>query len=58
MWMFGNVVAKLDKKDNIFPNRDNERSKIDGVVAIIMSLARTMHHQTNDLPAGYEMTVL
>lgn len=40
MWMFGNVVATLDKKDNIFPNKERYENKIDGVVALIMALAR------------------
>jgi len=40
MWMFGNVVAKLDKKDNIYPNKERPENKIDGVVALIMALNR------------------
>ena len=42
MWMFGNVTARLDLKDNIFPNKERPENKIDGVVALIMALARTM----------------
>jgi len=42
LWMFGNVVAKVDKKDNIYPNKAREDNKIDGVVAIIMALARAL----------------
>ena len=41
-WMFGNVVAKLDKKDNIFPDKEKNENKIDGVVALIMSLGRAI----------------
>lgn len=41
-WMFGNVVAKLDKKDNIFPNKERPENKIDGVVALIMTINRVM----------------
>ena len=41
-WMFGNVVAKLDKKDNIFPNKERPENKIDGVVALIMTINRAM----------------
>lgn len=40
MWMFGNVVAQLDKKDNIFPNKQRPENKIDGVVALIMAIGR------------------
>ncbi len=37
-WMMGNVVAKLDAKDNIFPRKERYEKKIDGVVALIMSV--------------------
>jgi len=42
MWMFGNVVATLDKKDNIFPNKERPENKIDGVVALIMAMGRAI----------------
>lgn len=42
LWMFGNVVAKLDKKDNIFPDKVRTENKIDGVVAIIMAINRAL----------------
>ncbi len=42
MWMFGNVVAKLDKKDNIFPDKERPENKIDGVIALIMTINRAM----------------
>lgn len=41
-WMFGNVVAKMDQKENIFPNKERKENKIDGVVALIMALGRAM----------------
>ncbi len=43
-WMMGNVEAREDAKSNIFPRKAGNRaqSKIDGVVALIMALARTM----------------
>lgn len=37
-WMMGNVVAKLDAKDNIFPRKERYEQKIDGPVALIMAL--------------------
>jgi len=37
-WMFGNVVAHYDKKENIYPNKTRNESKIDGVVALIMNM--------------------
>ncbi len=39
-WMVSNVVAHMDAKDNIYPRKDSEEKKIDGVVAIIMGLGR------------------
>ena len=47
-WMVSNVVAKLDAKDNVYPRKDREENKIDGVVALLMSLGRAMNQeQTN-----------
>ncbi len=37
-WMFSNVVAHYDKKANIYPNKTRNENKIDGVVALIMSM--------------------
>jgi phage terminase large subunit-like protein len=40
-WMMGNVAARMDAKENIYPNKANPndpRCKIDGVVALIMAL--------------------
>lgn len=45
MWMFGNVTAQIDKKDNIFPNKERPENKIDGVVALIMALNRALPHR-------------
>lgn len=41
-WMVSNVVAHVDKKDNIFPNRATEKQKIDGAVALIMAMERAL----------------
>ena len=43
-WMMSNVVAKLDVKDNIYPNKERPENKIDGPVAGIMALARATVH--------------
>lgn len=50
-WMFSNVVAHLDKKRNIFPNKERPDNKIDGVIALIMALARAI------LPEGAEQSI-
>ena len=44
-WMAGNVVARIDAKDNIFPRKEHESNKIDGVVANIMALNRSLVHR-------------
>lgn len=41
-WMVSNVVCHRDAKDNIYPRKDREENKIDGVVALIMALGRAM----------------
>ncbi len=38
-WMMGNVVAKMDAKDNIYPRKERYELKIDGPVALIYALA-------------------
>lgn len=42
-WMVGNVTAKMDVKENIYPNKDrpnDPRCKIDGFVALCMATGR------------------
>jgi phage terminase large subunit-like protein len=42
-WMMGNVTARIDAKDNIYPRKENEKDKnckIDGPVALIMAMGR------------------
>lgn len=56
MWMFGNVTARLDKKDNIFPDKERYENKIDGVVALIMAISRTMNI-TEDYIVGSVITL-
>jgi phage terminase large subunit-like protein len=41
-WMVSNVVAHVDKKDNIFPNKERSEAKIDGPVATIMAINRAI----------------
>lgn len=38
-WMASNVVAKLDVKDNIYPNKERPENKIDGMVALITAVS-------------------
>lgn len=44
-WMMGNVVCKTDAKENVYPRKENDndhRCKIDGPVALIMSMGRAI----------------
>lgn len=41
-WMMGNVVAKLDAKDHIYPRKERPEDKIDGVLGLILGMARAM----------------
>jgi len=42
-WMLSNVVAKTDAKDNVYPRKEREENKIDGAVAHMMALSRSMN---------------
>jgi phage terminase large subunit-like protein len=44
----GNVVAKRDNKDNIFPRKEVYENKIDGVVALIMALGLCVNNEQAD----------
>lgn len=41
-WMMSNVVVKPDFKDNIFPRKERDANKIDGVIALLMAINRIM----------------
>lgn len=43
-WMISNVVAKEDAKDNVYPRKEQEKNKIDGVIAHLMALNRAMNY--------------
>ncbi len=58
MWMFGNVVAKEDAKENIFPRKEKNENKIDGVVALIMSMGRALVRTETPLRSIYASTEL
>lgn len=44
-WMFGNVMCRVDKKDNIFPFKNGDENKIDGAVATITAMNRAMNQK-------------
>jgi len=41
-WMLGNVTAKEDVKENVYPRKDRPENKIDGPVATMMPMGRAM----------------
>jgi phage terminase large subunit-like protein len=41
-WMMSNVVAQMDKKENIYPRKEQPDNKIDGPVALIMAMNRAL----------------
>jgi phage terminase large subunit-like protein len=45
-WMMGNVTAKVDAKENVYPRKEVESEKIDGVVALIMAMGLAMGEST------------
>jgi len=51
-WMISNVVAKMDAKDNVYPRKERDENKIDGVVALIMALGRCMNDNQPDIGAA------
>lgn len=36
-WQFGNVTAKPDAAENVFPRKESPESKIDGAIAVLMA---------------------
>lgn len=53
-WMVSNVVCHRDQKDNIYPRKEREENKIDGVVALIMALGRAMvGNQNTEITQGF-----
>lgn len=61
-WMISNVVCFMDAKENVYPRKESEPNKIDGVVASIMAKNRWIYREPEDggieIPAGYEMVAL
>jgi phage terminase large subunit-like protein len=41
-WQLSNVVAKADRKDNVFPTKEREEKKIDNPVAQMMCVGRAI----------------
>lgn len=53
-WMMGNVVGRVDKKDNVYPDKEFPENKIDGPIALIMALGRAMVYEGDaSLPPSF-----
>lgn len=48
-----NVVAKADRKDNVFPNKERPENKIDPFVALCMAMGRYMAQEGEDDFSGF-----
>lgn len=57
-WMVSNVVCHRDQKDNIYPRKEREENKIDGVVALIMALGRAMAGASQPIVYDGDLLVL
>lgn len=53
-WQASNVVARLDKKDNVYPVKEQPENKIDGIVALIMGLGRALVGESGRIEKGFE----
>jgi phage terminase large subunit-like protein len=53
-WMLSNVTAKLDRKDNVYPNKERPENKIDGPVALIMAVGRAMQKEDNSIQSAID----
>jgi phage terminase large subunit-like protein len=54
-WMVSNTVCHRDAKENIFPRKEREENKIDGVVALLMCLNRAIaaHDLDSTITQGF-----
>lgn len=46
-WMISNVIAKEDRKGNVYPNKERRENKIDGAVSLIMAVGRASFDDDN-----------
>ncbi len=47
-WCFSNVVAKIDAAGNVYPRKNNEKLKIDPVIAILMAFASWLQDEQKE----------
>ncbi len=47
-WMVSNVVCHFDRKDNIYPRKERQENKIDGVVSNIMAMGSLLANRDEE----------
>ena len=52
-WMMSNVVCHIDAKENVYPRKEQPANKIDGAVALIMTIGMFMSPQ--EAPKEYKL---
>ena len=53
-WMAGNVAVKRDSGDNIKPVKPHQTARIDGITALVMSIAGYLKAPPRAEPSVYE----
>jgi len=53
-WMMENVVVRTDHRENMMPNKDASKEKIDGVVALLMGLDLCIRRKEIRTDSPYE----
>ena len=53
-WMMSNVVARYDRKENVYPNKNKPELKIDGAICLIMAVGRSIVAEDDNKPSVYE----
>jgi phage terminase large subunit-like protein len=53
-WCIGNVVAQVDRKENVYPRKERDSDNIDGAVAIIMAFGRAIANALTKTGSVYE----
>lgn len=53
-WQAGNVVARMDPAENIKPDKEKSRERIDGIVALIMALSRALVGNKRQVDSVYK----
>lgn len=48
-WMFGNLEVKIDENENVRPVKGKGIERIDGIVAMIMGIARAIVHEQENI---------